>query len=162
MLDNRRSQSIHSAMIQDLNSLNPSASSPGKASCSPLTASKSIEEFHMGDSGEEVQATQVDATSIAHSSPEKVERKDAAENAVASQRSRVESTSPPGPKTLKASSESPRKPCRSKTLTGPKAPIPRRRSSVPVRRKGQDLISFHRQSCRLFQSLEGTLASNHD
>jgi hypothetical protein len=116
----------------------------------------------MGDSEEEVQATHVDATSNAHSSPKKVGRKDAAENAVASQRSRIESTSPPGSKNPKASSESPRKPCRSTTLTGPKAPIPRRRSSVPVRRKGQDLISFHRQSCRLFQSLEGTLASNHD
>lgn len=47
---------------------------------------------------------------------------------------------------------------RSKSSTGPKAPIPRRRSSVPVRRRRPDLISFHRQSCRLFQSLEGTLA----
>jgi hypothetical protein len=57
-----------------------------------------------------------------------------------------------------ASSESPRKRRRYKAAVGPKAPIPQRRSSVPIRRKGQDLISFHRQSCRLFQSLEGTLA----
>jgi hypothetical protein len=59
-------------------------------------------------------------------------------------------------------SELPRKRRRPNAYTGlgPKAPIPHRRSSVPVRRKGQDLISFHKQSCRLFQSLEGTLASS--
>jgi hypothetical protein len=59
-----------------------------------------------------------------------------------------------------AMSPSPRKRRRSNIPGGPQAPIPRRRSSVPVRRKGQDLISFHRQSCQLFQSLEGTLASS--
>jgi hypothetical protein len=69
---------------------------------------------------------------------------------------------PTEPKTPRASSDSTRKRRRSKVPTGPKAPIPRRRSSVPIRRKGQDLISFHRQSCRLFQSLEGTLASSQD
>ena len=39
--------------------------------------------------------------------------------------------------------------------------IPRRFSSATQRRcrSGQDLVSFHRESCRLFQSLEGTLAS---
>ena len=44
----------------------------------------------------------------------------------------------------------------------PSSSIPRRTSSTLHRRqrKGQDLISFHRDSCRLFQSLEGTLCSN--
>jgi hypothetical protein len=44
----------------------------------------------------------------------------------------------------------------------PRSSIPRRTSSKVHRRqrKGQDLISFHRDSCRLFQSLEGTLSAN--
>jgi hypothetical protein len=44
----------------------------------------------------------------------------------------------------------------------PTSSIPRRTSSKVHRRqrKGQDLISFHRDSCRLFQSLEGTLSAN--
>lgn len=44
----------------------------------------------------------------------------------------------------------------------PRSCIPRRTSSTAHRRqrKGQDLISFHRDSCRLFQSLEGTLFAN--
>jgi hypothetical protein len=43
----------------------------------------------------------------------------------------------------------------------PRSAIPRRTSSTVHRRrrKGQDLISFHRDSCRLFQSLEGTLSA---
>jgi hypothetical protein len=46
----------------------------------------------------------------------------------------------------------------------PRLSIPRRTSSAVHRRqrKGQDLISFHRDSCRLFQSLEGTLSANHE
>ena len=46
----------------------------------------------------------------------------------------------------------------------PSSSIPRRTSSTLHRRqrKGQDLISFHRDSCRLFQSLEGTLRSNRE
>jgi hypothetical protein len=46
----------------------------------------------------------------------------------------------------------------------PTSSIPRRRSSTVHRRqrKGQDLISFHRDSCRLFQSLEGTLSANRE
>ena len=42
--------------------------------------------------------------------------------------------------------------------------IPRRTSSTIHRRqrKGQDLISFHRDSCRFFQSLEGTLSANSE
>ena len=78
-----------------------------------------------------------------------------------SRRSRTEKTISSPQTTPRSPSESSRKRRRCKAPTGPTAPIPRRRSSVPVRRKGQDLISFHRQSCRLFQSLEGTLASSH-
>jgi hypothetical protein len=46
----------------------------------------------------------------------------------------------------------------------PRLSIPRRTSSAVHRRqrRGQDLISFHRDSCRLFQSLEGTLSANHE
>jgi hypothetical protein len=46
----------------------------------------------------------------------------------------------------------------------PRLAIPRRTSSAAHRRqrKGQDLISFHRDSCRLFQSLEGTLSANQE
>lgn len=52
---------------------------------------------------------------------------------------------------------------RTSTVSEP-LPIPRRTSSAVHRRqrKGQDLISFHRDSCRLFQSLEGTLSANHE
>ena len=44
----------------------------------------------------------------------------------------------------------------------PRSAIPRRTSSTAHKRhrRGQDLISFHRDSCRLFQSLEGTLSAN--
>ena len=44
----------------------------------------------------------------------------------------------------------------------PRSAIPRRTSSTVHRRqrKRQDLISFHQDSCRLFQSLEGTLSAN--
>ena len=72
----------------------------------------------------------------------------------------LHSTYPTKERAQSESSESSRKRRRYEGPTGPKAPIPRRRSSVPIRRKGQDLISFHRQSCRLFQSLEGTLATS--
>ena len=46
----------------------------------------------------------------------------------------------------------------------PRLSIPRRTSSAVHRRqrKGQDLISFHRDSCRLFQSLEGTLSASYE
>ena len=46
----------------------------------------------------------------------------------------------------------------------PSSAIPRRRSSTNFRkrRQGQDLIAFHRDSCRLFQSLGGTLAADHN
>jgi hypothetical protein len=71
-------------------------------------------------------------------------------------------TAAKGQPSSRTSSASPRKRRRSGIPTGPKAPIPRRRSSVPIRRKGQDLIAFHRQSCRLFQSLEGTLATSDE
>lgn len=58
--------------------------------------------------------------------------------------------------------DSSRKRRRDQAPPGPKAQIPQRRSSVPIRRKGQDLISFHRQSCRMFLSLEGTLATSQE
>lgn len=85
-----------------------------------------------------------------------------AEEAMTRRPCRTDNTLSSQPETPCAHGEAPRKRRRSKTSTGPKAPIPRRRSSVHVRRNGQDLISFHRQSCRLFQSLGGTLAATHE
>lgn len=116
----------------------------------------------MGDSGRKEREIHIGAASVKPSSHDKTNHMEPTEQAVGSRQCTAGKTVPAQKKLERASYESPRKKRRSIAPTGPTAPVPRRRSSVPVRRKGQDLISFHRQSCQLFQSLEGTLASSHE
>ncbi len=134
----------------------PTSSSDGESFHSNLGASTEDKIFHTRKLERKEQETDIEASSVELSSPDRANLEDAAGQVVTEQVVSAQRKAPVPP------SKSPRKRCRYKAPTGPKASIPRRRSSVPARRKGQDLISFHRQSCQLFQSLEGTLASSHE
>jgi hypothetical protein len=139
-------------MLLDSTSRTSCLASSGQSIHRTLSATKEDEELHTRSTRAKEPETTICTPS----------RKDYAVEIVGSRHPRTEMNVSDQSKTPRASCESPRKRCRSAAPTGPKAPIPRRRSSVPIRRKGQDLISFHRQSCRLFQSLEGTLASSQE
>jgi hypothetical protein len=140
----------------------PRPLSDGESFHSSLEASKENEP-HARKLKSEEQHTYSEPSATKFSPSDKAKQKNPSVQAGASSHHRTEKALSVHLDVPGQPSESPRKRCRSNayTVLGPKAPIPHRRSSVPVRRKGQDLISFHKQSCRLFQSLEGTLASSY-
>jgi hypothetical protein len=115
---------------------------------------------YRGDLRKQEQKAPIEAPSTHVTSSGRGDQEQSTGQAAIARPSGLEKSSCAGRDSTWAMSPSPRKRRRSNIAGGPQAPIPRRRSSVPVRRKGQDLISFHRQSCQLFQSLEGTLASS--
>ncbi|ERF69163.1 hypothetical protein EPUS_01120 [Endocarpon pusillum Z07020] len=148
-------------MSSDLIRLCPGRVSDGEPSHNGLRAA-SLHESHKEMFRSEGQQALRENTSVRPSSTDRIDQKDCAKPALSSQHSRTEKASCPKSEENRTPSASPRKRRRPKVPTGPTAPIPRRRSSVPVRRNGPDLISFHRRSCQLFQSLEGTLALTHE
>lgn len=139
----------------------PSSSSDGESFHGVLRASKEDEGSYRGDLQSEEQKAPIETPSAELPSSDRADQKDSAAQAGTIRPSSTEKTICAQSGSPWTRSSSPRKRRRSNVPGGPRAPIPRRRSSVPVRRKGQDLISFHRQSCQLFQSLEGTLALSH-
>ncbi|KAF7504020.1 hypothetical protein GJ744_002899 [Endocarpon pusillum] len=148
-------------MSLDLIRLCPGRVSDGEPSHNGLRAA-SLDESHEEIFRSEGQQALRETTSVRPSSTDRIDQKDCAKPALSSQHSRTERASCPKSEGNRTPSASPRKRRQSNNPSGPTAPIPRRRSSVPVRRNGRDLISFHRHSCQLFQSLEGALALTHE
>jgi hypothetical protein len=148
-------------MLQNSTGPCPPPSSDGKLFHSSPGASKENEP-HTGNLKSEEQQLHSEPSATKFTASDRAKQKNPSVQAGASSYHRSVKALSVHPDVSGPPSESPRKRRRSNAYTGlgPKAPIPHRRSSVPVRRKGQDLISFHKQSCRLFQSLEGTLASS--
>ena len=149
-------------MPSDFIRLCPGRVSDGESSHNDLRGATLDEESHEEILKSEGQQAPREATSVRLSSTDRIDQKDCARPALSSQHHRIERTNCAKSEERRTPSASPRKRRRSNVPSGPTAPIPRRRSSVPVRRNGRDLISFHRQSCQLFQSLEGTLALTHE
>lgn len=149
-------------MSSDFIRLCPGRVSDGEPSHNGLRGASLDDESHEEICRSEGQQAPREAASVRPSSTDRIDQKDCAKPALSRQHSRTESASCPKSEERRTTSASPRKRRRSNVPSGPTAPIPRRRSSVPVRRNRPDLISFHRQSCQLFQSLEGTLALTHD
>lgn len=163
MYDDQESQPARSnAMLQDSYGQCIGLCLDGSSSHDGWIAAKDPKETHAQGTRTEERGVKIRTLSIEPFSSSVGNVRESAGKAMTRLPSRTDKTITGRQENPPASVDPPRKRHRSKVPTGPKAPIPRRRSSVPVRRKGQDLISFHRQSCRLFQSLGGTLASTHE